>query len=142
MPKLSEVIKIKPRRCKYCRVMFAPVCRNEQQRTNAEAQKFCCPAHRKSYHLNGGINFDQLVEKVAAKVHAVLWQDDKFIREIAARLKGLELAMEFDARRCASRDAVETEVDRIQRIKSKLTGDGPIGREAAQALLDSFSPCK
>ncbi len=168
MPKPSEVIKIKPRRCKYCKLNFTPVAKNEQQRKNAEAQKFCKPAHRTAYHRYGGINFDQLVEKAAAKVKEALLHDEAFIaiaakaihkfrmdsqltseeirriigrveRENIEQYNQIKQGLSGDSDPTLSLDALEYEVARVQRIKSKLTGKGPIGREAAQALSDSFS---
>lgn len=87
MPTQPKPIKLKPRRCKYCRLEFVPACRNEQQRTNAEAQKFCSPAHRKAYHLNGGITFDRLVDKATRKIGEALMQDEKFIASLKTRLQ-------------------------------------------------------
>ena len=71
MPKSETPIKIKARKCKYCKLSFVPPCRNKQQQVNAENQKFCCRQHKDAYHLHGGFNWERFWTKFEKEVRRV-----------------------------------------------------------------------
>jgi hypothetical protein len=115
-PKFPPVTK----KCKYCHVTFkTPPTYNGQQ------QEFCIPAHRKAFHKEG-----------RKPIFAILKRQEKHMRQIARE----EIAAAFKLADIPGLASVIHELGRAQRIRERLTGDGPIGREAAQALVDSFSP--
>ena len=125
MPKAKRSAAWRPRRCKHCKLMYVP---GDTNPANAERSKFCNRKCKDSYHRNGGINLPRLLEVVARKVKAALVKDDAFLESLRAKLQTIQEVPTIK------------DLERAVRIKERLTGTGPIGREAAQALLDSFSP--
>jgi len=58
--------KVPNRSCRYCKAKFKPV---------REDQRFCKPAHRKSFWKYGGLPFDKMKEQIMKDVR-------KMVREI------------------------------------------------------------
>ncbi len=90
-PTLEETMPVsparnpwKPRKCKHCKLTYVPSCRDQG---NARKSIFCTRKCKSSYHRSGGINFDQLIEKAARKVFALLREDDAFAQVIADKLR-------------------------------------------------------
>jgi hypothetical protein len=74
----------KPRKCKRCKLTFVPPDKNP---ANAQRRKFCSRGCKDGYHRSGGLNYEQLVDRVARKVFAVLREDDAFAQVIADKLR-------------------------------------------------------
>src|SRR5271170_4254564 len=74
----------KPRKCKHCKLTFVPSCRDQ---ANARKKLFCTPKCRMAYHRSGGLNFDQLIERVVRKVAKILTQDEAFRESLADKLR-------------------------------------------------------
>lgn len=58
--------KAKPtpnRTCRYCKAKFKPI---------REDQRFCTPAHRKSFWKYGGLNFDKMKEQLEKSVRKMI----------------------------------------------------------------------
>ncbi len=127
------------RNCKLCKGHFIPTTKNSK---NADGQEFCCDAHRKEFWKYGSLPFAKMAHRM-----------EKRMREIAREeiASALDLDAEFERIReqylngpitTSTEQNFNAEFDRLTRIKERLTGKGPIGREAAQALVDSFSPSR
>jgi hypothetical protein len=106
--------------------MFVPICKDSH---NADISKFCSRKHKDAYRRNGGMNMERLEEVVIRATIKALKEDDSFLEAIADKLRVVQAVTPAD-------------IEKGLRIASRLTGTGPIGREAAQALVDSFSPCR
>jgi hypothetical protein len=75
MPPSKKPPEFKPRRCKYCKLLFVPIVGCKNNRRNAELQRFCCDNHRKAYHRNGGLNWERLEEKIERLVQKLVKQE-------------------------------------------------------------------
>jgi hypothetical protein len=75
------------------------------------------------------MNIVQLRELLTRQVIKALKADDAFLEAIADKLR-VKQSPSIEAQ----------EIQKALRIHERLTGTGPIGREAAQALVDSFAP--
>jgi hypothetical protein len=74
----------KLRRCKHCKLTYAPTCKDA---ANASKSKFCCKKCKDSYHNNGGMNMERLVEKVVNAVRKNLLADENFAEKLADKLR-------------------------------------------------------
>lgn len=134
MPKTTGKNPWRPRRCKNCKLTYVPP---GKDKGNADRSIFCTTKCRVSYHRNGGMNMDRLREVLTRAIIKALKQDDDFIEAIADKLR---VAQSPAPKRVLNMLDDLDEAERAARIKQRLSGTGPIGREAAQALVDSFSP--
>ena len=89
MPPSKKAPEFKPRRCRYCKLVFVPVLTEKNKNPhNAESQKFCCPAHRKAYHLNGGLNWERLMARVENQVRKIVRDElSKTMEELRTDLR-------------------------------------------------------
>jgi hypothetical protein len=73
------------RSCRYCKAKFKPI---------RQDQRFCKPAHRKSFWKYGGLPFDKMKEQIMkdirkvmrAEIETMVTQEFKTIREDVRRL--------------------------------------------------------
>lgn len=56
--------KLATRSCRYCKAKFKPIRR--------EDQRFCTPAHRKSFWKYGGLPFDKMKEQIMKDVRKMV----------------------------------------------------------------------
>ena len=111
----SEKYPSQTKVCRYCKITF-----KTKATYNGQHQEFCVPAHRKAFNKEG-----------QKPIGAILKRQEKHMRQIAReeiKQSGVLATME--------------ELEKAIRIYKAFSGEGPIGREAAQSLIDSFSPCK
>jgi hypothetical protein len=85
MPPSKKPPEFKPRKCRYCKLVFVPVIGAKNNRRNAELQRFCCDNHRKAWHRNGGMNMERLMESVEREVRKmvkrIMTADDETLLE-------------------------------------------------------------
>ena|ERR1700689_2325278 len=119
------------RKCKACKVSYKPTCTGKG---NAEKSIFCTRDCKDRYHRSGGMNVRQLRELLTRQIVKALKSDDAFLEAIADKVRVVS------GRALTDGGLTRNELERAVRIRDRLTGTGPIGREAAQALVDSFAP--
>jgi hypothetical protein len=110
VPKKQRPVEYKPRRCKYCRLLFVPVVGPKLNRRNAEIQKFCCRKHKDAYHKNGGMNWERFMERVNKEVR-------KIVRDELGQWKQTWLE--------AARSIAREEIARFEYMRPKSIGRIP-----------------
>jgi hypothetical protein len=58
--------KLPNRTCRYCKAKFKP---------ERKDQRFCKPAHRKSFWKYGGLNFDKMKEQIMKDVRKMVREE-------------------------------------------------------------------
>jgi hypothetical protein len=143
MPK-SKKDPYRARQCKYCKGRFVPTTKNSAR---ADEQQFCSAAHRKEFWRSGTLPFEKLMQRVEKRCREIVREEIEAAvaeRFETAYCPTIEGPNGYDGRAVfvPSESAKLEDLEKSVRIHKRLTGKGPIGREAAQALVDSFSPSR
>jgi hypothetical protein len=88
LPSKNGTNPYRPRRCKYCKLMFVPTCKDSH---NADIAKFCSRKHKDAYRRNGGMNMERLEEVVIRATIKALKEDETFLEALLDKLRVIQV---------------------------------------------------
>lgn len=84
MPKSTGPNPWKLRKCKSCKLLYAPTCRDA---ANARKSLFCTAKCKNYYHRNGGMDMERMEEVLERRLLKRLLADEVFLEAVADKMR-------------------------------------------------------